>query len=166
MSAVYCPFTSATRHSGSLAAEPMCRSDALAIKNCERTSLATEMLRLLGGGQATNACAVRHHNGGAKTNKIYCKNGLRWRAKYECIEKKKDQGTDCLVTGGVGGHYSGTCSSLVLFLFYKVTAVIIILVPGDKIAIIDGITTNGYRFVPTETFFCQNCAVDNYGVSV
>ena len=26
----------------------------------------------------------------------------------------------CLVTGGVSGHYSVTCNSLVLFLFYKI----------------------------------------------
>ena len=27
---------------------------------------------------------------------------------------------DCLVTGGVSGHYNVTCSSLILFLFYKI----------------------------------------------
>ena len=28
-------------------------------------------------------------------------------------------GADCLVTGGVSGHYSVTCSFLLLFLYYK-----------------------------------------------
>ena len=52
----------------------------------------------------------------------YSNNGLGWRAKDYFIEKGPRNyviaWADCLVTGGVSGHYSATCSSLVLFLIF------------------------------------------------